>query len=114
MTVVFNPIDVTAQGVHSGGLQRSIDLLSASSEVDAILVLLSLSSETRVPFKEAELKQVLDAQHKPVVFYSYTLPSEFSRKAIGDAGAVVLSGLTHAAVALRRSVDYASFSLPQA
>ena len=109
-----NPIDVTAQGVHSGGLQRSIDLLSASSEVDAILVLLSLSSETRVPFKEAELKQVLDAQHKPVVFYSYTLPSEFSRKALGAAGAVVLSGLTHAAVALRRSVDYASFSLPQA
>ncbi len=109
-----NPIDVTAQGVHSGGLQRSIDLLSASSEVDAILVLLSLSSETRVPFKEAELKQVLDAQHKPVVFYSYTLPSEFSRNALGAAGAVVLSGLTHAAVALRRSVDYASFSLPQA
>src|SRR2546430_5056067 len=33
-----NPIDVTAQGVHSGGLQRSIDLLDVSEEVDAILV----------------------------------------------------------------------------
>src|ERR1700689_1751752 len=30
-----NPIDVTAQGVHSGGLQKSIDLLSTSDEVDA-------------------------------------------------------------------------------
>ena len=29
-----NPIDVTAQGVHSGGLQKSIDLLDASDEVD--------------------------------------------------------------------------------
>ena len=29
-----NPIDVTAQGVHSGGLQKSIDLLSVSDEVD--------------------------------------------------------------------------------
>ena len=55
-----NPIDVTAQGVTSGGLQRSIELLAASDEVDAILVVLSLSSETRMPFKEAELKPVID------------------------------------------------------
>ena len=55
-----NPIDVTAQGVNSGGLQKSIDLLDASDEVDAILVVLSLSSETRMPFKQAELKPVID------------------------------------------------------
>ena len=72
-----NPIDVTAQGVHSGGLQKSIDLLGVSDEVDAILVVLSLSSETRMPFKQAELKPVIAAQNKPVVFYSYTLPSRF-------------------------------------
>ena len=104
-----NPIDVTAQGVHTGGLQRSIDLLSASSEVDAILVVLSLSSDTRMPFKQAELKPVLDAQHKPVVFYSYTLPSEFARRELAASGVVVLSGLTHVGTALRRSADYASF-----
>ena len=54
-----NPIDVTAQGVNSGGLQKSIELLDASDEVDAILVVLSLSSETRMPFKQAELKPVI-------------------------------------------------------
>ena len=58
-----NPIDVTAQGVHSGGLQKSIDLLDVSAEVDAILVVLSLSSDTRMPFKQAELRPVLDAQN---------------------------------------------------
>src|SRR6476469_6586580 len=72
-----NPIDVTAQGVHSGGLQRSIDLLSVSDEVDAILVVQSFSSDTRMPFKQAKLKPELDAQKKPVVSYSYTLPSDF-------------------------------------
>jgi len=107
-----NPIDVTAQGVHSGGLQRSIDLLSVSSEVDAILVVLSLSSETRMPFKEAELKPVLQARHKPVVFYSYTLPSEFARRELAKSGAVVLSGLTHAGTALRRLVDFARIKPP--
>src|SRR5262249_60190524 len=59
-----NPIDVTAQGVNSGGLQRSIDLLAASDEVDAILVVLSLSSDVRMPFKEAELKPLIAPQKK--------------------------------------------------
>ncbi len=74
-----NPIDVTAQGVSSGGLQKTIDLLAVSDEVDAILVVLSLSSEVRMWFKEAELKPVISAQNKPIVFYSYTLPSAFAR-----------------------------------
>jgi acetyltransferase len=106
-----NPIDVTAQGVHSGGLQKSIDLLDVSDEVDAILVVLSLSSDTRMPFKQAELKPVLDAQNKPVVFYSYTLPSDFARKELATSGAVVLSGLTHVGVAMRRMVERAKFRL---
>src|SRR5258705_3815278 len=106
-----NPIDVTAQGVHSGGLQRSIDLLDVSDEVDAILVVLSLSSDTRMPFKQAELKPVLDAQNKPIVFYSYTLPSDFARKELAASGAVVLSGLTHVGVAMRQMVQRAKFRL---
>jgi len=104
-----NPIDVTAQGVHSGGLQKSIDLLDVSDEVDAILVVLSLSSETRMPFKEAELKPVISAQSKPVVFYSYTLPSEFARRELAQSGVVVLSGLTHVGVAMRQLATYAKF-----
>src|ERR1700724_3654486 len=106
-----NPIDVTAQGVHSGGLQKSIDLLDASDKVDAILVVLSLSSDTRMPFKQAELKPVLDAQNKPIVFYSYTLPSHFARTALAASGAVVLSGLTHVGVALRQMVARSKFKL---
>jgi acyl-CoA synthetase (NDP forming) len=109
-----NPIDVTAQGVHSGGLQRSIDLLSVSDEVDAILVVLSLSSDTRMPFKQAELKPVISARHKPIVFYSYTLPSAFARGELAASGAVVLSGLTHAGVAMRRMVERARFKLAPA
>jgi acyl-CoA synthetase (NDP forming) len=106
-----NPIDVTAQGVTSGGLQKSIELLNASSEIDATLVVLSLSSEMRMPFREAELKPVIDAQAKPVVFYSYTLPSDFARRELAKSGVVVLSGLTHVGVAMRRLLDYAKFNV---
>ena len=65
-------------------------------------MVLSLSSETRMSFKEAELKPVIAAQNKPVVFYSYTLPSDFARRELAKSGVVVLSGLTHAGVAMRR------------
>jgi acetate---CoA ligase (ADP-forming) len=106
-----NPIDVTAQGVNSGGLQKSIDLLDVSDEIDAVLVVLSLSSEVRMPFKEAELKPVISAQNKPFVFYSYTLPSAFARTELAKSGVVVLSGLTHAGVAMRRLLDYSKFKL---
>jgi acetyltransferase len=108
-----NPIDVTAQGVTSGGLQKSVDLLSVSDEVDAILVVLSLSSDVRRPLKEPELTPVLAAQHKPVVFYSYTVPSDFARREMAKSGVVVLSGLTHVGVAMRRIADYAKFDLPK-
>jgi acetyltransferase len=106
-----NPIDVTAQGVTSGGLQNSIDLLAVSDEVDAILVVLSLSSKTRMPFKRAELMPVISAQHKPIVFYSYTLPSRFARTELAASGVVVLSGLTHVGVALRQIHARAKFVL---
>jgi len=106
-----NPIDVTAQGVSSGGLQKTIDLLDASDEVDAMLVVLSLSSEVRMWFKEAELKPVISAQNKPIVFYSYTLPSLFARTELAKSGVVVLSGLTHVGVAMRRLVELANFKL---
>jgi acetate---CoA ligase (ADP-forming) len=110
-----NPVDVTAQGVSSGGLQKSIELFDGSNEVDAVLVIMSFSSETRMPFKEAELKPVIAAQNKPVVCYSYTLPSDFARRELAKSGVVILTGLTHAGVAMRRLLDYSKFKLaPQA
>jgi acyl-CoA synthetase (NDP forming) len=110
-----NPIDLTAQGAHAGGLQKSIDLLHVSDEVDAIVVVLSLSSDTRMAFKQVELEPVLSAQNKPIVFYSYTLPSQFARTEFAKSGAVVLSGLTHVGVAMRQMVARARFRLaPQA
>src|SRR5205807_10090711 len=86
-------------------------LFDASSEIDATLLVLSLSSDTRMWFKEAELKPVISAQNKPVVFYSYTLPSDFARRELAKSGVVVLSGLTHVGVAMRRLVEYANFKL---
>jgi acetate---CoA ligase (ADP-forming) len=54
---------------------------------------------------------VISAQNKPIVFYSYTLPSHFARTEFAASGAVVLSGLTHVGVAMRQMVRRAKFRL---
>ena len=97
-----NPVDITAQAVHSGGLQKTLEMLSVSEEVDSIVVVLSLSNDTRIPFKTPELKPLLAAQTKPVLVWTYTLPSAFARAGFAECGAVVLSSLTHLAMALRK------------
>ena len=76
-------------------------------------MVISLSSETRMPFKAAELKPVIDRQSKPIVFYSYTLPSISRAPASPKSGVVVLYGLSHVAVALRQLVGQARFALPR-
>jgi acetate---CoA ligase (ADP-forming) len=106
-----NPIDVTAQGVTLGGLQKCIELFDRSGEIDATLVVMSFSSDVRMPFKEAELKPVIARQNKPLVMYSYTLPSDFARRELAKSGVVILTGLTHVGVALKRLVEYARFEL---
>src|SRR6201994_4576346 len=46
-----NPVDVTAQGVTMGGVPKGLEMFSGSGGGDTALVVLSLSSETRMPFK---------------------------------------------------------------
>lgn len=98
-----NPVDVTAQAVHSGGLQKTIEMLADSDEVDSILVIVSLSSETRVPLKAAELAPVVAAGRKPIVVWTYTQPSHFARAELAKCGVVIFSNLTQLTTALRHA-----------
>ena len=77
-------------GAQGGFSPSNCSLIS--DEVDAILVVLSLFSDTRMSFKPAELAPVIAAQKKPVVFYSYTLPSAFARGELAKARRVSAIG----------------------
>jgi acyl-CoA synthetase (NDP forming) len=102
-----NPVDITAQAVHSGGLQKTLEMLEASDEVDSILVVISLSNEARIPFKVEELKPLIERQRKPMLFWTYTLPSQFARAGLAEAGVAVLSDLSNTAAAMRKVLQFA-------
>ncbi|MEW6644569.1 MAG: acetate--CoA ligase family protein [Pseudomonadota bacterium] len=109
-----NPVDITAQAVHSGGLQVIVERLTRCDEIDLIVVVLSLSSETRMPLKVAEIKPLVDAARKPILIHSYTLPSTFARNGLGEAGLVVFPGLASLGRAARALVRRAQFvSMPR-
>jgi acetate---CoA ligase (ADP-forming) len=99
-----NPVDITAQAVHTGGLLRAIERLSAGDEVDSVVVVCSLASETRMTIDLAALAAIVARQAKPVLFYSYTLPSPMARRALAGAGLVIITGLSSLAAALRALV----------
>ncbi len=96
-----NPVDITAQGVTTGGVNRSIELLSAGEDVDLLVVVASLASETRVAIQPDALAPLLAARRMPILFHSYTLASPFARKAMAEAGAAIHTGLAPLAAAAR-------------
>ncbi|HUI18889.1 MAG TPA: acetate--CoA ligase family protein [Alphaproteobacteria bacterium] len=108
-----NPVDITAQAVHSGGLMRALELLHRGGEVDAIVVTASLARENRMTVDVDALARLTAAGILPVLFYSYTLPSALARKALAGSGVVIHTGLVGLAKALSAALEHSRFRLPQ-
>jgi acetate---CoA ligase (ADP-forming) len=109
-----NPVDITAQAVQTGGLLRAIELLSDCNEVDGIVVVLSLASETRISIDAAALQRIVAKEAKPIQFYSYTLPSPLGRTLLAGAGLTLHTGLLPLAHAMRALAERGRFALPAA
>ncbi len=107
-----NPVDITAQAVHTGGLIRTIELLSRSSEVDIVVVVCSLASETRMTIDLAALRAIVAAQAKPLLFYSYTLPSPMARRALATAGMPIADALAPLVAGVRALTARGAYRRP--
>lgn len=88
-----NPVDITAQAAHHGGLTRTIAVLSEEENIDLVAVAISAASETRLSLDPPELRQIIARHGKPVLLFSYTLASDFARFRLAEAGAVVFTNL---------------------
>ena len=84
-----NPVDLTAGGTHGGGMLRAMELLTRDDAVDQIAVVTSLANPARVSMDQAGLAALLAERRKPVLFYSYTLPSALSQRTLIAAGAPI-------------------------
>ena len=96
-----NPVDLTAGGAQGGGTLRTIELLSRDPAVDQIVVVTTLANPARVSIDGPALAALLAERRKPVLFYSYTLPSSLGRWVLADAGAVICPSMATLAAAAR-------------
>ena len=104
-----NPVDMTAGGIQGGGMLRAIRLLIEDPAVDQVAVVVTLSNPARVSIDIPDLAALLAQRIKPVLFYSYTLPSPLGRRLLADAGAVICPSMAALAAAARALAERGRF-----
>ena len=104
-----NPVDVTAQTAHDGGVFRVIDILCRSDEVDMIAVPAPLASEEFVADAAEDLRRIAAGRAKPVLYYAYSLPSKANIERLAAMGIHCYTSLGGIAAALRALADYGAF-----
>jgi len=86
-----NPVDVTAQGIFTGGAMRALEVLLDGDEVDLVVFAATLSGERTISFDIDALRKLSARSSKPILIYSYTMPSSFAREAVWRVGLPVFA-----------------------
>ena len=103
-----NPVDVTAQGSNTGPAMMTVmEHLAGSDEIDMIVLITSLASETRASLDAARVRAVAAKCGKPMTVWSYTMPSQFGRTAAAGCGLFIDSNLRNIGVAMGKLAGYA-------
>ncbi|HEY4043122.1 MAG TPA: acetate--CoA ligase family protein [Rhodopila sp.] len=103
-----NPVDVTAQGSNTGPAMMTVmEHLADSNEIDMIVLVGSLASETRASLDAERVRAVATRCGKPMMVWSYTIPSAFGRAAAAGCGLYIDSNLRNIGVAMSKLAAYA-------
>ena len=103
-----NPVDVTAQGANTRpAAMTAMETLARSDEIDMVVLISSLTSETRVSLDSDRIRAVAETCGKPVALWSYTVPSPFGRDQAAKCGLFLHSDLRNVGVAMNRLASYA-------
>ncbi|HME27342.1 MAG TPA: acetate--CoA ligase family protein [Acetobacteraceae bacterium] len=103
-----NPVDVTAQGSATGAaLMTAMETLARSDEIDMLVLITSLTSETRVSLDADRVRATAALCGKPMTVWTYTLPSEFGRRTAARCGLFTHSDLRNVGVAMSKLAGYA-------
>ena len=103
-----NPVDVTAQGANTRpAMMTALETLARSDEIDMVVLISSLTSETRVSLDSDRIRAVAETCGKPVTVWTYTVPSVFGRDQAAKCGLFLHSDLRNVGVAMGKLARYA-------
>jgi acyl-CoA synthetase (NDP forming) len=80
-----NPVDATAQAIVQSGYSELAELIAGSPEVDAVIMIVSARMTASFE-KELDRLTAVAASAKPIVMWSYTLPTAETTRLLSQAG----------------------------
>jgi len=101
-----NPVDVTAQGVFRVGYAEFARLLAGSPEIDGVIMVITAKASRFIEGDRARLETFARAATKPVLMWSYTLPTERNAEILSEAGFPLYTNVQNCARAFAAMADY--------
>jgi acetate---CoA ligase (ADP-forming) len=98
---------VTAQAVD--GFARSLEVVGNAPNIDAVILAVNFAAERRLIKEGKAIADCVRRVGKPVLMYSYALPSEKSRQMLSELGLHCYTSLQGCVRSMRSLVDYAEF-----
>jgi acyl-CoA synthetase (NDP forming) len=101
-----NPVDSTAQGVHKVGYAEFARLSGLSPLIDGVIVVVTARRSAFLENDLQKLKALARESKKPVLMWTYTLPSERSVEILNEAGFALFTGALGCARTMQAMADY--------
>ncbi len=101
-----NPVDSTAQGVHQVGYAEFARLVAQSPLIDGVVVVVTARRSAFLEKDLPKLKDLRSTSNKPVLLWTYTLPSERSIEIVNEACYPLFTGARGCAHVMRVLADY--------
>jgi acyl-CoA synthetase (NDP forming) len=108
-----NPVDLTAQLTAGGTVVPALRVLTESGEVDAVVLVTSLSSAGRLEDDKAALAELIAQTGLPVFIFSYTRPAPSCVQILQDLGVPWYTSAARAARGLAALVSVGSVDTPR-
>jgi acyl-CoA synthetase (NDP forming) len=100
-----NPVDATAQAIVQSGYAELARLIVGSPEVDAVIMIVSARLSASFEREKDQLAAIA-AGKKPILLWSYTLPSPDTVRLLSQAGYPLFTSMASCARALAAMVEY--------
>ncbi|HEU4727935.1 MAG TPA: CoA-binding protein [Kofleriaceae bacterium] len=101
-----NPVDATAQAIITAGYTRLAQLVAGSDAVDAVILVVSARSAVSFEKERDALTALARTCPKPILLWSYTLPSADTTRIISQAGYPLFTSMQSCARALAAMAHY--------
>lgn len=101
-----NPVDATAQAIVQTGYAELARLIGASDAIDAVILIVSARITASFEREQHRLAEVAAGSRKPILLWSYTLPSADTVRILSQIGYPLFTSMQSCARAVAAMAHY--------